>query len=178
MIFSRAQTSDEVIKMVFKSLIQTITSDNVSEYLEDIFDYYDSFKVFGTPFEPVYQSAPLLCDVDRIYDASIEEEDFTCDSLYNVSFRFLGVDMIKYYAYAHMRINYGYDIDEEFIRGTMFVTRAPKLFFMTTMPSIEQTDDLYTFLLEDGLDLCFDEDHLPLMAQVSLANYMIQIEMP
>jgi hypothetical protein len=164
--------------MVFKSLVHSVTSDNVSEYLDDIIDYHDSFKVFGTPFEIMYSGPPCLEDVDRIYDACIEEEDFTGDSLYNVSFRFLGVDGIMYYAYAHMRINYGYDIEEEFIRGSMFVTKSPELFFMTTIPSIEQTDDLYAFLLEDGLDLCFNEDQLPLMAQVSLANYALQIEMP
>ena len=113
--------------------------------------------------------------MDRIYDASIVDEDITGDSLYNVSFRFMGADGVLYYAYAHMRINYGYDIDEEFIRGTMFITKRVRLFFMTTMPSIEETDDLHTFLLEDGLYICFDEDHLPLAAHVSLANYALQI---
>jgi hypothetical protein len=55
--------------------------------------------------------------VDRIYDASIEDEDITGDSLYKVSFRFVGSNRLLYYAYAHMRTNYGYDIEEEFIRG-------------------------------------------------------------
>lgn len=159
--------------MIFKSLVPSVTLDNVSDYLSDIIDYYDKFKVFTTPFETtLYAEPPYLESVDRIYDAYIEDEDITGDSLYNVSFRFVGVDGVLYYAYAHMRINYGYDI-EEFIRGTMFVTKRVRLFFMTTMPSIEETDDLHGFLLEDGIDLCFDE---PLAA---LANsYALQINTP
>jgi hypothetical protein len=60
----------------------------------------------------------------------------------------------------------------------MFIIKSIRLFFMTTMPSIEETDDLHCFLLEDGLDLCFDEDHLSLAAHVSLANYALQINTP
>jgi len=161
--------------MVFKSLVPSVTSDNMSDYLSDIIDYHDEFKVFATPFETLYPEPPCLDMVDRIYDASIEDEDITGDSLYDVSFRFVGSNGLLYYAYAHMRINYGYDIEEEFIRGTMFITKSIRLFFMTTMPSIEETDDLHGFLLEDGLDLCFDEDHLSLAAHVSLANYALQI---
>lgn len=161
--------------MVFKSLVPSVTIDTVSDYLDDIIDYYDRFKVFATPFEVLYPEPPCLEMVDRIYDAAIEDEDTTGDSLYNISFRFMGADGVLYYAYAHMRINYGYDIDEEFIRGTIFITKRVRIFFMTTMPSIEETDDLYAFLLEDGLDLLFDEDHLPLAAHVSLANYALQI---
>jgi hypothetical protein len=147
----------------------------LSDYLSDIIDYHDQFKVFTTPFETLYPESPCLDMVDRIYDAAIEDEDITGDSLYNVSFRFVGNNGVLYYAYAHMRINYGYDIEEEFIRGTMFITKSIRLFFMTTIPSIEETDYLHGFLLEDGLDLCFDEDHLSLAAQVSLANYALQI---
>lgn len=161
--------------MVFKSLIPSVTVDNVCDYLDDIIDYHDRFKIFTTPFEVLYPDPPCLEMVDRIYDANIEDENITGDSLYNVSFRFVGTDGVLYYAYAHMRINYGFDIDEEFIRGTMFITKRLTLFFMTTMPSIEETDDLHGFLLEDGKDLCFDEDHLPLAAHVSLANYALQI---
>lgn len=165
--------------MVFKSLVPSVTLDNVSDYLELIIDYYDQFKVFATPFETLYPGPPVLDHVDRIYDASIEDEDITGDSLYNISFRFIGVNGVMYWAYAHMRINYGSkdpgSVEEEFIRGVMFMTKSPTIFFMTTMPSIDQTDDLYSFLLEDGLDLCFDEDHLPLEAQVSIANYALQI---
>jgi hypothetical protein len=162
--------------MVFKSLIHSITSDNVSEYLEDIFDYYDSFKVFSTPHESLYPFCPELNDVDRIYDACIDMEDEDNNSLYNVSFRFIGIDGINYYTYAHMRINYDNDIDNEFIRGTMFITKLPDHFFMTTMPSIEQTDELYTFLLEDNIDLIFNEDQLSPNVQLSKDNYALQIE--
>jgi len=161
--------------MVFKSLVPAVTLDTLSDYLSDILDYYDSFKVFATPDETTYSYPIFLNDVDRIYDACIEDEDGTNDSLYNVSFRFTRLDQTMY-AYAHMRINYEYDIEEEFIRGTMFVTKYPELFFMTTMPSIEQTDDLYTFLLEDGLDLCFDEAQALSIAQRSLENYAFQID--
>lgn len=161
--------------MVFKSLVPSVTLDNVSDYLDEIIDYQDRFKIFTTPFETLYSSLLCVDTVDRIYDASIEDEDITGDTLYNVSFRFVGADGVLYYAYAHMRINYGYDIDEEFIRGTMFLTKKVRLFFMTTMPSIEEVDDLHGFLLEDGVDLCFDEDNLPLAAHVSLANYVLQI---
>jgi len=159
--------------MVFKSLVLSVTLDNVSDYLSDIIDYYDQFKVFTTPFETLYAQPPDLERVDRIYDAYIEGDD-TGDSLYNVSFRFVGVDDVLYYAYAHMRINYNYDIEEEFIRGTMFVTNMVRLFFMTTMPSIEETDDLHGFLLEDGIDLCFDEDPLGVLANY----YALQINTP
>lgn len=164
--------------MFFKSLIPSVTLDNISDYLSEIIDYYDQFKVFATPFETLYAEPPDLESVDRIYDASIEDEDITGDSLYNVSFRFVGVDGVLYFAYAHMRINYGYDIEEEFIRGTMFVTKRVRLFFMATMPSVEETDALHGFLLEDGIDLCFDEDHLPVAAHVALANYALQIYTP
>ncbi len=161
--------------MVFKSLVPSVTLDNVSDYLEEIIDYQYFFKTFTTPFETLYSSPLCIETVDRIYDASIDYEDITGDNLYNVSFRFVGTDGDPYYAYAHMRINYGYDIDEEFIRGTMFITKKVNLFFMTTMPSIEETDDLHGFLLEDGVNLCFDRDHLPLAAHISLTEYALQI---
>ena len=164
--------------MVFKSLVPSVTPDNVSDYLSELLEYHNQFKVFATPFETLYTEPPDLEMVDRIYDAAIEDEDITGDSLYNVSFRFVGVDGVLYYAYAHMRINYGYAIEEEFIRGTMFITKQVTLFFMTTMPSIEDTDDLHGFLLEDGIDLCFDENNLPLTALVALANYSLQIFTP
>lgn len=161
--------------MVFKSLVPSVTLENLSEYLSDIIDYHDRFKVFATPFEDLYVEAPDIEMVDRIYDAEIEDEDGTGDSLYNVSFRFVGADGLLYYAYAHLRINYGYYIEEEFIRGTMFVTKRPRLFFMTTAISIEETDDLHRFLLEDGLNLCFDEHNLPVAAHVALENYVFQV---
>jgi len=161
--------------MFFKSLVPFVRINDVSSCLSEIIDYYDQFKVFTTPFEVLYLDSLCLNMVDRIYYASIEAEDNTGDSLYNVSFRFVGTDRVLFYAYAHMRINYNYDIDEEFIRGTMFLTKNVNLFFMTTMPSIEEVDDLYGFLLEDGIDLRFDENNLPDTAYVSLANYALQI---
>jgi hypothetical protein len=163
--------------MIFKSFIPSITLDNVSDYLDDIIDYHYQFKVFATPFEDLYPNPPCLQTVDRIYNATIEDEDITGDTLYNVSFRFIGNDGVLYYAYAHMRINYGYDIENEFIRGTMFVTKKVRIFFMTTVSSIEQTDDLHNFLIQDGLNLCFDENNLPLEAHVALANYTLQINL-
>ncbi|UUT40555.1 hypothetical protein [carnivorous sponge associated iridovirus] len=164
--------------MIFKSLVPSVTLDNLYEYLDDIIDYYDQFKVFTSPFELMYPDPPVLNRVDRIYDATIEDDETTGDSLYNVSFRFIDANGVMYWAYAHMRINYGFNIDVEFYRGTMFVTKDPKIFFMTTMPSIDQTDDLYAFLLEDGLDICFDEDNLPMIAKVSIVNYIHQIRTP
>lgn len=161
--------------MVFKTLIPSVTLDNISEFLEDILDYQNRFKKFATPFEDLYQHPLCIDNVDRIYDASIEDEDVTYDTLYNISFRFIGIDGVEYYTYAHMRINYGYDIDEEFIRGTMFITKRVRLFFMTTMPSIQETDEIHGFLLEDGIDLCFDEQHLPTVAHISRVNYALQI---
>lgn len=161
--------------MVFKSLIPSVTAANLSDYLEDIIEYYDQFKVFATPFETLYPAPPCLDLVDRVYNAHIEDEDITGDSVYNVSFRFMGSNGLQHYAYAHMRINYGYDIEEEFIRGTMFVTTKARLFFMTTIWSIEETDELHSFLLQDGLNISFNQHQLPLAAHVSLANYALQI---
>ena len=127
--------------MIFKSLVPSVTLDNLYEYLDDIIDYYDQFKVFTSPFELMYPDPPVLNRVDRIYDATIEDDETTGDSLYNVSFRFIDANGVMYWAYAHMRINYGFNIDVEFYRGTMFVTKDPKIFFMTTMPSIDQTEE-------------------------------------
>jgi hypothetical protein len=159
--------------MLFKSLVPSVTLNNLSEYLEDILDYQSLFKTFTTPFEEVYSGIIHLDDVDRIYSADIsDDDDDTGDSLYNVSFRFIGGDKRVYYAYAHMRINYGFDIDDEFIRGTMFMTKQPLIFFMTTVSSIDETDSLYAFLLDDGIDICFDEDET---VQMLHSYYMLQI---
>jgi hypothetical protein len=164
--------------MVFKSLITSVTQGNLSDYFEDIIDYQDRFKIFTTPFETTYMEPLDIDTVDRIYDAVMEEEEFTGDNLCNVAFRFLGVNGSLYYAYSHTRINYGYDIEDEFIRGTLFITKSARLFFMTTLPSIEENDDLHVFLLEDGLNLCFTENHLPSMAQACIIHYLYQINMP
>ena len=160
--------------MVFKSLTPAVSLNNSWEYLNDIIDYHYNFKVFTTPFEDLYVEAPDLEMVDRVYAADIEDEDLTGDSLYNVSFRFLGADGVLYYAYAHLRINYGYCIENEFLRGTFFVSRFPRLFFMSTENSIEETDELHRFLLEDEINLCFDRDSLPSAGIVALANYNLQ----
>ena len=182
----------------FRSSVPSVTLYNLSEYLEPILQYHDQFKVFATPFEDPYVEVPDIEMVDRIYDAAIEDEDIEDediedediededsiededeqiggDSLYNVSFRFVGADGVQYYAYAHLRINYGYCIEDEFLRGPMFVTKFPSLFFMCTMPSIEETDDLHDFLREDGINLCFDQQNLPAAARAAIGHYMYQI---
>lgn len=172
--------------MSFKSLIATITPDNLGEYLDDILDYYDYFKIFTTPFETLYSIPPSIEQVDRIYEASIDDEDgedqddqtVMGDSLYNISFRFKGTNGIFYYAYAHMRINYELDVDNEFIRGTLFLSKNVELFFMTTLASINENDDLHSFLLDDGVSIAFDKAHLPLAVHMSLENYIFQISNP
>ena len=162
--------------MIFKSLIPSITLDNVPDYLTDVLDYQNEFKVFATPFENTYPCVIDLNSVDRIYDACIEGEDSTGDTLYNVSFRFMGVNGYNYYAYAHMRMNYDFANNfDEFIRGTLFITKLPKLFFTTTVTSIEQHDDIHSFLLDDGINLCFDELNLSTQAQICRNYYTIQI---
>ncbi len=148
---------------------------NLSDY-EDVFDYFPNFKTFATPCECIYMEDIKMESVSRVYDACIEEEDETGDTLYNLSFSFTNHSNANYYAYAHMRIDYGADIAAEFIRGTLFITKHPKLFFMTTLPSIEQTDDIYQFLLEDNINLCFDEEHLPPTARICNIHYATQIE--
>lgn len=154
---------------MFKSFVPTVTADNLDEYLEDILDYRSHFTIFSLPFENVYSGPILLSDVNRIYEAIITQELGTEDTLYNVSFRFT-TDDVNYYAYAHMRINYGYDIEEEFIRGTMFITPEPLFYFMTTISSLNETDDLHSFLNEDGLYINFEENNA---ASQLLCNYYI-----
>jgi len=153
---------------MFKSLVDTVTADNLADYLEDILDYRGHFTLFSLPFENVYTGPIVLSDINRIYEAVIEEDD-TEDTLYNVSFRFT-IDDINYYAYAHMRINYGYAIEDEFIRGTMFITTEPLYYFMTTVSSLTETDALHSFLNEDGLHIVFSENNA--VSQL-LCNYYI-----
>ena len=141
--------------------------------IANVLVYFDQFKIFTTPSEKQFVSHFNFEDVERVYDASIVDEQN--DILFNISFRFNSAYMnARIYAYAHMRI----DENNKLVRGTLFVTMKPKIFFMTTLPSIEQTDSIYNFLKEDGLDLCFDDTTIPKSARISRRNYTLQINTP
>jgi hypothetical protein len=157
-------------KMIIKYLDER-QSSSANETIDKILVYLDQFKIFTTPSEKPFDYGDFdFENVTRVYDASIMHEQ--TDILFNISFR---IDSMRtsFYAYAHMRIN-----GDELVRGTMFVTNKPKIFFMTTLPSIEETDDIYSFLKEDGLELCFDDSSIPNSAKISRKNYAIQINTP
>jgi hypothetical protein len=160
-------------KMIIKYLDERQISSAI-ETIANILEYFDQFKIFTTPSEKPFDYGDFdFENVTRVYDASIMHEQ--TDILYNISFRIdststSGSTRTSFYAYAHMRIN-----GNELVRGTLFVTNNPKIFFMTTLPSIEETDDIYSFLKEDGLELCFDDSSIPTAAKISRKNYDIQI---
>jgi hypothetical protein len=159
-------------KMIIKYLDEQQSSSAI-ETINKILVYFDQFKIFTTPSENPFDYGDFAFDfenVTRVYDASIMHEQ--TDILFNISFR-IDSTRTSFYAYAHMRIN-----GNELVRGTMFVTNKPEIFFMTTLPSIEETDDIYSFLKEDGLELCFDDSSIPKAAKRSRKNYDIQINTP